>query len=94
MSNKAAFDETIAKIMGLLVESCPVHRRIGAADLGMEEGTWNAGRYESTGDDDFLSACLKWLHAEGLIRGESAMYVPTLLGLEIFNAIPLGLKSR
>ncbi|WP_158703191.1 hypothetical protein [Pseudomonas chlororaphis] len=88
MSNRALFNETVQKIMSALVDACPESTHVGAAELGLAEGKSVDGRYESTGDEEFLWSCHEWLKAEGLISGARGKYKVTLLGLELFGALP------
>jgi hypothetical protein len=91
-SNAARFNETIKKILELLVESCPVPRFVRADDLGMKPGkTGEHNQYFPSDDDRYLGVCLRWLADEGLIRGEPNHAI-TLAGLDLFDALPECLK--
>ncbi|MGF6457904.1 hypothetical protein [Pseudomonas frederiksbergensis] len=93
MSNKAKFNETVQKIMSVLVDACPKCVPINAASQELFGGKWLDGDFETSADEDYMQSCRDWLREEGLIRGDGN-YAVTLKGLEFFDALPQCLRTK
>lgn len=81
------FNKMICQIMDALIESCPVPLEINGASFGLQEGVWNGMHYSLSSEESVLFSTLKWLTAEGFIRGDGE-YVITYKGLAHHNLLP------
>jgi hypothetical protein len=91
-ANIERFNLLVGQIMDKLIEACPVPMGFSAEDLGLRAGKWSELDYLPSDDETFLDSALKWLAAEGFIRGENE-FVISLKGLELYGRVPNRLKA-